>query len=36
MSAYHRKSKTGRATGKEEPRGTRISGDMALSLEATR
>lgn len=36
MSAYQRKSKTGRATKKEEPKGTRISSEVALSPGAIR
>jgi len=36
MSAYHRRSKTGRAAEKEKPKGTPISSEVALSREAIR
>jgi len=36
MSAYHSKGKSGRGTKEERPKGTRISSEVALSLEAIR
>ncbi|HHY33976.1 MAG: hypothetical protein GX492_11455 [Firmicutes bacterium] len=36
MSAYHRKSKTGRTDRKEDATKTPISCEVAVSLEATR
>ncbi len=36
MSAYHSKGKSGKGTKQERPKGTRISSELALSLEAVR